>query len=335
MSITLLYGCFHIELSVRDLDAARTFMEGVLGAGRIEQQLAVEIRDLFPDGGYRVDHLSCGQATFQLNEPSASLAYRGNKSVHQGYLDRVGPCVSNLNYYVDDIVHASELLSDLGAHTLIKGPSSAATSLADYGPHNTRPGGDERPFLFMGSRKLIGLDLEIMEPNFLHFAKQAVQYPCFVRPHPGVDDRDLRLQRLRIAVDDLAATYHNLVRLFTPGSRSEPYDARRGTLGRAFRIIVGGIELEYCEPLTRIGPLAKCLEQYGPGIVTVEFEAHDVDAVLKRARGASSSSVAKEVDLLGEQRVPRRWQIASRELVGFDVVLEGPKVAHSLEARSC
>ena len=322
MSITLLYGCFHIELSVRDLDAARALMEGPLGAGRIEQRLAREIGDLFPDGGYRVDHLSCGQATFQLNEPSALLAYRGNKSVHQGYLDRVGPCVSNLNYYVDDIEHARQLLSDLGAHTLIEGPSSAAKSLADYGPHNTRPGSDERSFLFMGSRQLIGLDLEIMEPNFLHFAEQALQCPCFVRPEHGTDDRMLHLQRLRIAVDDLAATYHNLVRLFTPGSRSKPYGARRGALARAFRISVGGIELEYCEPLTKFGPLAEHLEKYGPGVVTIEFEANDVDAVLERARAVSSPSVAQEADLLGEPCVPRRWQIASREVVGFDVVLE-------------
>ncbi|MGO8861427.1 MAG: hypothetical protein ACLQRH_11775 [Acidimicrobiales bacterium] len=322
MSITLLFGCFHIELSVRDLDAARSLMEGVLGAGKIEQRLAREIGDLFPDGGYRVDHLSCGQATFQLNEPSASLAYRGRKSVHQAYLDRIGPCVSNLNYYVDDIVHARELLSELGAPTLIEGPSSAAKSLADYGPSNTRPGSATRPFLFMGSRQLIGLDLEIMEPNFLHFADQVVQSPCFVRPRPGTNDQDLRLRRLRVAVDDLAGTHRNLVRLFTPGSRSEPYGARRGTLARAFRISIGGIELEYCEPVVTRGPLAGYLEQYGPGVVTVEFGTRDVDTVLERARVTATSSVAEEVDLLGEQRVPQRWQIASREVVGFDVVLE-------------
>jgi catechol 2,3-dioxygenase-like lactoylglutathione lyase family enzyme len=332
MSITLLYGCFHVELSVRDLDAARAFMEGVLGAGRIEQQLAREVADLVPDGGYRVDHLSCGQATFQLNEPSASLVERKKRSAHRGYLDRVGPCVSNLNYYVDDVVHACELLSDMGADTLLEGPSSAAKSLADYGPCNTRPGSDKRPFLFMGSRHLIGLDLEIMEPNFLHFAEQAVQFPCFVRPHRGTDDRDLQLQRLRIAVDDLAATYHNVVRLFTPGSRSQPYADRRGTLARAFRISLGGIELEYCEPLAGKGPLAGYLERYGPGVVTVEFGARDVGAILERVRAASTPEVAEEADLIGEQHRPRRWQIASREIVGFDVVLEGFGGTHSLDA---
>ena len=86
MSIDLLYGCFQIELSVRDLDVARAFMQEVLFAGPIEERLAREIGSLFPAGGYRVDHLDCGQATFQLNEPSPELTFGGNKSVHQGFL---------------------------------------------------------------------------------------------------------------------------------------------------------------------------------------------------------------------------------------------------------
>jgi hypothetical protein len=76
--MTLLYGCFQVELSVRDLDGARGFLQETLGAEPIEQQLAREIGELFPAGGYRVDHLDCGQATFQLNEPSLSPAYKQN-----------------------------------------------------------------------------------------------------------------------------------------------------------------------------------------------------------------------------------------------------------------
>ncbi len=321
MSITLFYGCFQVELSVRDLDGARAFLEGVLGAEPAEQQLAREIGELFPGGGYRVDHLDCGQATFQLNEPSLSPAYRANKSVHRGYLERVGPCVANLNFYVDDIVHARELLAGLGAPTLGEGPSSVVPSLADYGPDNTRLGGETRPFLFMGSRHLIGLDLEIMEPNFLRFVDQTAQYPCFVRPQSETAHRELRLQRLRIAVDDLASTYDNLVRLFTPGSRSQPYAVRQGSIGSAFRITVGGMELEYCAPGATAGPVADYLERYGPGVITLEFTAGSVEPFLARAR-AASSSVIEEVDLIGEQRLPPRWQIAGRELVGFDIVLD-------------
>jgi hypothetical protein len=322
MSITLLFGCFQVETCVRDLDAARAFIENVLGGGRIEQQLAKEIGDLFPGGGYRVDHLDCGQATFQLNEPSRLLTYRGNKSVHQRYLDRCGPCVTNLNFYVDDIEHARAVLSELGAPTLIEGPSSAARSLADYGPGNTRAGADTRPFLFMGARPLIGLDLEIMEPNFLRFADQRVQYPCFAQPRPVTGDQNLRLQRLRIVVHDLESTYDNLVRLFTPGSRSRPFSVREGPLARVFRVGLGGIELEYLEPAVPTAPLAQALERHGPGVVALDFAARDVAPVLERARASKSIRATEALDLVGEETGPRQWQLACRDLVGFDVLLE-------------
>jgi hypothetical protein len=321
MSIDLLYGCFQIELSVRDLDSARDFMQEVLFAGPIEERLAREIGAHFPAGGYRVDHLGCGQATFQLNEPSPALSFGGNKSVHQGFLDRIGPCVSNLNYYVDDIGHARQLLTEMGAQVLTEGPSSVVRSLSDYGPDNSRPGADERPFLFMGSRQLIGLDLEIMEPNFLHFVDQTAQRPCFMRPSAETGGQELLVQRLRLAVDDLSASYDSLVRLFTPGSCSRPYELRESPLERSFRVTVGGIELEYREPRTKQGALAQALERYGPGVVSIEFAARDLDLILKRARGTDRSGPFCDVEFLEEENREPRWLLAARELVGFNIEL--------------
>jgi hypothetical protein len=310
MAITLLYGCCQIELSVRDLDAACGFMEGTLGGGKIEQELARQIAELMPDVGYRIDHLDCGEGMFQINQPSPAMLYRGQKSVHQAYLDSIGPCVSNLNYFIDDHVHARELLAALGAATRIEGPSSAARCLADYAPDNTRPGGDERPFLFMGTRHLIGLDLELMEPNFLRFTDQTVQYPCFVQPRPKTGDGNLKLLRLRLVVPDLDETYGNLVRLFTPGSRSKPYAIREDSAGKAFRVGLAGIELEYVQPASDRSELAQQLERYGPGVVSIHFGARDRDTVLARA-----GNLVRSVDDLC-------YNLASRDIVGFDVVLE-------------
>lgn len=318
MAITLLYGCCQIESSARDLDAVRGFMLEVLGAGPIEQELAAQITEIVPDEGYHVDHIDCGQAVFQVNQPAPGMMYNGQKSTHQAYLDSIGPCVTNLNFFIDDHRHAHALLTGLGAETRIEGPSSAARALADYGPANTRPGGDERPFLFMGTRHLIGLDLEIMEPNFLRFSEQTVQYPAFVQPRPRTGDGNLLLQRLRLVVPDLEDVQANLVRIFTPGSRSTPYAIREGAHGTAFRITLGGIELEYCQPLPRDGELAELLDRYGPGVVAIEFAAGDPQAVL----GRCPAKVSEEADLLGNGDQPKRWRIASRDLLGFDVVLE-------------
>jgi hypothetical protein len=316
--ITLLYGCFQVELTVRSLDSARDFMTSVLDAGPIEQELAREIQDLLPGSGYRVDHLDCGQATFQVNQPSIS-GYRGSKSVHQANLERIGPCVSNLNFYVDDLAHARDLLSGLGARTRTEGPSTAVQSLTDYGPTNTRPGGDERPFLFMGTRDVFGFDLEIMEPNFERFMEQTAQYPCFVRPdenHPG---RRLRLERLQIAVHDLEKTYRNLARTFAPASLSTPKRPEGPADAGAFRVWLGGIELEYHRPSGQDGPFAAFLSEYGPGVVTIEFSAADLSGIATRARTDWSLSAEPLLGPNGD--AGSRWLIGCRELVGFDVGL--------------
>jgi catechol 2,3-dioxygenase-like lactoylglutathione lyase family enzyme len=316
VSISLLYGCFQIETSVRDLDTARSFMHEVLGAQPIEQKLAREITDLFPHGGYRVDHLDCGRATFQLNEPSPGLTFGGRKSVHQQYLDRVGPCVSNLNFYVDDIGHARRLLEHRGVATLTEGPSTVVSSLADYGPANTRPGGEDRPYLFMATRPLIGLDLEIMEPNFLRFADQTAQYPCYVRP-PERGDTPLLFQRLRLLVSDLEETHSNMVALFAPGSRSNPYALAADPRGRSFRIWLGGIELEYHQPSDRDTAAADRLARYGPGVTTVDFSAPYPSAVLERA-GRWSARLVPTAD----ERGADRHRVDARDIVGFDVLIE-------------
>ena len=237
----------------------------------------------------------------------------------------MGPCVTNLNYYVDDIANARRVLSDLGAQVHMEGPSSIVSTLSEFGPDNTRPGSETRKFLYMGARHLIGFDLEIMEPNFLHFAQQTRQYPCFCRPHCDVTADGLRLERLRVAVDDLAETLENLNRILTPSSRSKPYAARRGRDADSFRIGVGGIELEYCAPLSKSAPLGRHLDRYGSGVVTAEFTALASSAVLHRARSGSSPFATEAINFVGEEGLPERWQLAGREIVGFDIVIEEEK----------
>jgi catechol 2,3-dioxygenase-like lactoylglutathione lyase family enzyme len=321
VSITLLYGCFHIELSVPDVHVASAFMQDVLGAALVEQDMVRDLRALVPDD-YGIEHLDCGGATFQLNQPSPSMAERGIRSVHQGYLDRGGPCVTNLNFYVDDIVHARELLTRLGSEPRMQGSSVVIESLREYGPENTRPDGDKRPFFYMGAQDLIGFDLEMMEPNFSRVTEQTHQSPCFYGERPGTGVEGLRLNRLCIAVPDLAATYANIVEIFAPGSRSKPYAIRTGRFARALRITIGGLEMEYCQPLGSDTALARHLEHHGPGVVTADFGVPTVESVTDRLRGRESVEVVDAVDLVGEDAPGRRSQLLSRPLVGFDVVLE-------------
>jgi hypothetical protein len=317
MSISLLHGCFQIELTVRELGAWRSFMEQVLGAAPIDQRLAEELRGVVPPG-FDIDEIDCGQATFQPNQPAPMDGYR---AAHQRYLEEVGPCVTNLNYYVDDVFHAKRLLTGLGAVMDSEGPSTLIQAMTDYGPDNTRPGADERPYLFIGTRHLFGFDLEILEPNFEHFAEQDVQLPCFYGERPGDGVDGLRLQRLTVVVPDLEATHANIVEVFTPGSRSEPRDVQQGSHGRSFRISLGGIELEYCEPSAAGGPLADQLQRFGSGVIEAVFGLPSVDSVLERLASYPSVEVTQRSDVLGTPGPSTQWVLACRESAGFDIVL--------------
>ena len=218
MAITLLFGCCQVETCTGNLPATRSYLRDMVGAVPVEQELAAQIAALLPGTGYAVDHLECGGAVFQINQPARDMIFNGHKSIHQAYLDRDGACITNLNYYVDDIGHARDLLAAMGAPVHIEGPSTAARALGDYGPDNTRPGADKRPFLFMGTRHLFGFDLEIMEPNFLHVSRQATQFPAFLEPRPAPAG-DLRLHRLACVVADLTQTWDLICACFAPASR--------------------------------------------------------------------------------------------------------------------
>lgn len=321
MPINLLYGCCQIETSSSDLAATRRFMTTCLGAGPAEQPLAREIGAIIPDPVYDVDHLECGEAIFQINQPSPTMIYEGQPSIHQSYLNKAGPCVTNLNFFIDDHAHALELLSGMGAPTHVRGPSSAARSLADYGPDNTRPGAETRPFLFMGTRPLIGLDLEIMEPNFLRFSDQSVQFPAFVQPRPSTGDGNLRLERLLIVVDRLETTLDRVKTIFAPACRSRTYDHREGTLARAFSMTLGGIEITYCQPQSSSGYLASALSRFGPGVAAIVFDAEDVAGVVARATESGDVQFEENFDPIGVASPPRAFRLGCRGLTGFDVVL--------------
>lgn len=320
MTINLLFGCCQIETSAPDLAATRCFMVDAFGAGPAEQSLAREIAQIIPDPAYDVDHLECGEAIFQINQPSPSMTFNGQPSVHQSYLERVGPCVTNLNFFIDDHAHAHALLTSMGAMTHIQGPSSVARTLSDYGSDNSRKGADERPFLFMGTRALIGFDLEIMEPNFRRFTDQSVQYPAYVRPRPATGDGNLYLERLIVVVDDLETTLDNVETIFTPACRSRPYAHRRGPLGRSFRMTLGGIEIEYCQPLSADGAFSQARSRYGQGVMAITFSARDLPRALDRAAAANAQVVRLDNDLLGNACDPV-YYAECRALTGFDVVL--------------
>ncbi|MBP1686268.1 MAG: Glyoxalase-like domain protein [Deltaproteobacteria bacterium] len=325
MSVTLTTPCVHIEQAVPDLAAAVRFMERVLGAQKIEQELVRFINDPV----HRVlelDHLDCGEAVFQFCMPVPGHDYMPAAQ----YLKTIGPCVTNLNFYVDDDAHAAALLAAEGADT----GSKFAMHLMFWdrllgGTENCKPSEEMGDGYFMGTRHLWGFDFEFAKEPWKGCTKQRIQYPAFVTPRPPSASRVGRVRRLRVVVEDVQRCCANLTRLISASSRSEVYATHEGTQAKVAHITLRGLELQYCQPLGHKGPLHDYLQRYGQGISAVVFPVMHLETILaaadQQALAAVDGTYVDWREELGEQTppwsLPRTYRLASRGTLGFDIEL--------------
>ena len=285
MTIRLETNCLQIEAAVPDLRAACDEFERLLGAGPIEQEVVARISGVVLD----IDHRGCGDAVFQFCQPLIDDI----PAAHE--LRRIGPCLTNLTFYVADAAAAHELLTSAGATTRARWRTTPGPWLDHMGEGNARPAESLADGFFMGTRHLFGFDFEFSEPPWLDPAHQQWVHPAFTHPRPDVGDRVERLVRLRAVVDDVDHHVGNLLALIDDRDRTDVYGERADRAGRRARIALRGLELEYVQPGPS-APLRDELDRFGPGLKTAVFAVAD----------------------------PEAWEARSfrrREVLGFDIEL--------------
>lgn len=99
----------HIGIAVPDLDAALQLFTGVFGAPR------PEIQEL-DDQGVRGALVQVGQTRLELLEPTAADTPIGR------YLDRRGPGLHHLAFYVTDLPGKLQIAADLGLELIDRQP---------------------------------------------------------------------------------------------------------------------------------------------------------------------------------------------------------------------
>lgn len=265
MSIVLATNCTQIEQAVWDVPAACAALERVVGAVPIEEHVVERITGVVLD----IDHRQAGQAVFQFCRP----LIEDIPARHE--LDRIGPCVTNLTFYVADGAAAADELVAAGATVRGHWKTSGGPWLEHMGPGNARRPEDLADGWFMGTRALFGFDFEFSEVPWLDGTKQQYVYPAFTQPRPPDRGRVERLRRLKVLVEDRDRYLDNLTSLIDRGSRSEVYGLIDGPDARRGRISLRGLELEYVEP--RSGPDLDLLETVGAGIVTAVFGVRDLE----------------------------------------------------------
>jgi catechol 2,3-dioxygenase-like lactoylglutathione lyase family enzyme len=139
---------FHIEIVVRDADAAADFLERVFGAKRVQEDFASFLSGSFN----KVVHVELGQTVLQFIEP---LVDYGLWAEH---LQKKGPGVHNLTFIVDDVEAAAAALEKEGAPTLLKfnldwSKLEPAENLKDAWP----------PVYMIGGEETVGFRFELGE----------------------------------------------------------------------------------------------------------------------------------------------------------------------------
>ena len=142
----------HIEIVVRDVDAAVDFLEKVFGAKRTEPELVGFLREAAA-GLLKVEHVEMGNTVLQFIEPRED-----GKDAWAEHLRKKGPGVHNLTFQVSDMEQAASTLVDSGAPTLF-------TMDLDWkklwGQETLRE--DIPPVHMVGSEEIVGFRLELFE----------------------------------------------------------------------------------------------------------------------------------------------------------------------------
>jgi catechol 2,3-dioxygenase-like lactoylglutathione lyase family enzyme len=146
----------HIEIVVRDADAAANFLERVFGANRIEQDL-VRLLNETSLGLLKIEHVQLGNVVLQFIEP---LSDGGD--VWAEHLRKKGPGVHNITFQVDDVVETAEVLAREGAPTLFTFPLDWEKL---FGADKVRQ--NVAPVHMVGSEEIVGFRLELFESPLL------------------------------------------------------------------------------------------------------------------------------------------------------------------------
>lgn len=142
----------HIEIVVRDVNAAVDFLEKVFGAKKTEPEL-VNFLNETAIGLLKIEHVELGNIVLQFIEPMGD-----GQDVWSEHLRKKGPGVHNLTFQVDDLNRAAATLAEAGAPTLFTMDLDWVKLLgSELGRENVPP------VHMIGSEEIVGFRLELAE----------------------------------------------------------------------------------------------------------------------------------------------------------------------------
>ena len=142
----------HIEIVVRDANAAANFLEMVCGAKRTEIELVNFLIEAAA-GLMKVEHVEMGSVVLQFIEPMED-----GQDAWSEHLRKKGPGVHNLTFQVSDLEQAAATLAEAGAPTLFTMDLDWKKLWGSELVRENIP-----PVHMIGSEEIVGFRLELAE----------------------------------------------------------------------------------------------------------------------------------------------------------------------------
>lgn len=303
----------HIEIVVRDAEAAYQFLHDALGAEKVQEEFAA-----FLDGEYvKCIHVGLGDVVLQFIQPLVEAG-----SWYEQLQDS-GPGVHNLTYVVDDMRETVKVLEKGGIEPKFSFPLDWGLLI---GPDNVKP--DAQPVYMMDTMNKIGFHLELSEIPW----KEPPDMPQ-TKYVTGMDDligRVSPMLHIELVVPDAEETYRFLSAVLGTEKVEEEF---AGFLDSEFMHIVhvnlGNVVLQYCQPLMDQGSWHEQLQARGPGVHNITFLVDSMEETMKAIEAAGAKDLfAFSLDwgeLIGRENVkpevPPVHMVDTMDKLGFHLEL--------------
>jgi catechol 2,3-dioxygenase-like lactoylglutathione lyase family enzyme len=281
----------HIEIVVRDAEAAYQFLHDALGAEKVQEEFAGFLDSEFA----RVIHVGLGDVVLQFIQPLAETG-----SWYEQLRDH-GPGVHNLTFVVDDMRATVKALEKEGVEPKFSFPLDWG---AIIGPENVKP--DVQPVYMMDTMDKIGFHLELSETPW----KEPPDMPE-TKYVTGMDEligRVSPMLHIELVVPDAEETYRFLSTVFGTEKVEKEF---AGFLDSEFMHIVhvnlSNVVLQYCQPRMEAGSWYEQLQAKGPGVHNITFVVDNMDETMKTINAAGAEDLFEFAldwgELIGRENV--------------------------------
>lgn len=285
----------HIEISVRDAEAAYRFLNQVFGARKVQegfidflqsQQLKFtygnekareEFDEIMNGAQYNGCHVGLGDVVFQFIEP-----LKGKNSWAE-QITKTGPGVHNLTFGVDDMRETVNTLAGEGITPLFSFPLDWARL---YGEENVKD--DAQPVYMMDSMAKLGFHLELFESALKEHLDDPAA-PKYVTGENELIGPVSPMLHIELTTEDAEGTLSLLTRAF--GSKKVEEDFANFLDSPFMRIIhmnLSNVVLQYCQPLAELGSWYEQLKARGPSVHNITFMVDDIDDTMKKIEEAGA-----------------------------------------------